>query len=155
MPALSSRFIGPSPVCSGHFVRSASTRGLTIPPTLLALADEVIEYRCGFAAPSPVESVHPLWTTFIRHIRAHRWSGLQAYTRCVSQRIKMTADDGQRLFNDREAPLKSSQAYPDFDLISYGAIDRAECSLLGYHNEIPQLLSKQRRLSMLGSPRKN
>jgi hypothetical protein len=68
--------------------------------------------------------------------------------------VYRTADDGQLLFNDREAPLKWSQAYPDFDLISYGAIDRAECSLLGYHNEIPQSLSKQRRLSILGSPRK-
>lgn len=69
-----------------------------------ALQKELLEAydHAGRAWLARVRSEVALWTELATNLTATRSvsDGLQAYTKCVSQQMKMTAEDGQHLFND-------------------------------------------------------
>jgi uncharacterized protein (DUF885 family) len=69
-----------------------------------ALQKELLEAydHAGRAWLARVRSEAALWTELVTTLTATRSvsDSVQAYTKCVSQQMKMTAEDGQHLFND-------------------------------------------------------
>jgi hypothetical protein len=80
-----------------------------------ALQKELLEAyeQAGRTWLARVRSEMALWTELVTTLTAARSvpDTLQAYTKCVSQQMKMTAEDGQHLLNDcQEITQKLSKA---------------------------------------------
>ena len=69
-----------------------------------ALQKELLEFyaQASSAWLARVQSEVALWSELAKKLTSTRSvpEALEAYTKCVSQQMQMTAEDGQRLFND-------------------------------------------------------